>query len=103
MYIFESLYTLHRHKSILELGWIYKHFYFQIFGGLYNGEIVRVLSDGTVFEAHSKPIKDIALVNKVEHEGGKHYQLKFCIVKDWHILQQIVVLFNRELLLYVRL
>jgi len=42
----------------------------KIFGGLYNGEIVRVLSDGTVFEAHSKPIKDIALVNKVEHEGG---------------------------------
>jgi len=35
----------------------------KIFGGLYNGEIVRVLSDGTVFEAHSKPIKDIALVS----------------------------------------
>jgi len=49
----------------------------KIFGGLYNGEIVRVLPDGTkaVFEAHSKPIKDIALVNKVEHEGASYDML----------------------------
>lgn len=38
---------------------------------------MRVLSDGTkaVFEAHGKPIKDIKLVNKVEHEGGSYDML----------------------------